>query len=618
MCGICGFITRKKVNMDVLQRANNSMAHRGPDDSGVELYSLTNGYTLGLAQRRLSILDLSNLGHQPMHSADHRISVVYNGEIYNFQELKNELSDYSFISNCDTEVIIAAYCRWGIQCVERFNGMFAIAIFDRKDDSLYLIRDRMGVKPLFYSFTEENIYFGSELKALMYMPGVDTIINKRVLGRYLFEQYIASPDTIFEQVNKVKPGEILHFRQGSLKKSVFWNPAQRYFDLCETTGNRVEYDQAKVEFQSLLVDSVKLRMIADVSVGTFLSGGYDSSLITAIASKCSNKKLQTFTIGFEEESYNEARYAKQIANYLGTQHTELYMSEENMLEMLKDITTYYDEPFADSSQIATMLVAQLAKKDVTVVLSGDGGDELFCGYNHYDTMRIAQKYDRIGQTLHRMLPLDVVSKMPVKVQKLIYNCDKRYKTQFDVYSYSRVIRDLFIASNEEIRYDESDLERERDYQKRRMLLDQMTYLPDDIMCKVDRATMKYSLEARSPLLDYRIVEYSYALPHQYKYFNGVKKRILKDVAYEYVPQELLDRPKKGFSVPIEKWLRGVLKEELLELSGESYLKRQGLFRADTLSDIIREYLRGEHFPVYDFSRLIWAFYVFQKWYSEYC
>ncbi|MBQ9135815.1 MAG: asparagine synthase (glutamine-hydrolyzing), partial [Lachnospiraceae bacterium] len=347
MCGICGFVSKDTITLEQLKGMNNTMYHRGPDDSGEEIYPAADGYAVGFAQRRLSILDLSPLGHQPMHSKDKRISVVYNGEIYNFQELKEELRDYTFTSTCDTEVIIAAYLKWGIDCINKFNGMFAIALFDRETQDVYLVRDRIGKKPLYYRWENGNLAFASEMKPIMTCPGFEKKIRTEVISRYLYHQYINAPDTIFENVYKLEPGSVLQFHAGQIKTWKYWDVKQVYH---EQKANPVkDYNQAKEELKALLNRSVQLRMIADVPLGAFLSGGYDSSLMTAIAQSHSEQPVKTYSIGFNEEKYNEAKFAKEVAKYLGTNHTEVYISEKEMFDLVDSISAYYDEPFADSS-----------------------------------------------------------------------------------------------------------------------------------------------------------------------------------------------------------------------------------------------------------------------------
>ena len=341
MCGICGYVSKKTISPEQLKKMNDTMYHRGPNDSGEEIYEMAGGYRVGFAQRRLSILDLSALGHQPMHSSDQRISVVYNGEIYNFQELKKELSGYPFRSNCDTEVIIAAYLKWGADCVTKFNGMFAIALYDRENESLYLFRDRIGKKPLYYWKQEDGIVFASELKPILACPDFPKEIRREVLPRYLFQQYINAPDSIFQDVCKVEPGSALCFHAGELKTWKYWDISQVYRKcLARPVGS---YEEAKSGLKELLEKSVSMRMISDVPLGSFLSGGYDSSLVTAIAQAHSDTQVKTFSIGFHETKYNEAGYAKAVAEYLGTNHTELYIDEKEMFELVDSIPYYYED-----------------------------------------------------------------------------------------------------------------------------------------------------------------------------------------------------------------------------------------------------------------------------------
>ncbi|MBO5623438.1 MAG: asparagine synthase (glutamine-hydrolyzing), partial [Butyrivibrio sp.] len=394
MCGICGYISRKRISEENLRIMNDTMYHRGPNDSGIAIYEGKDGYSIGFAHRRLAILDLSPLGHQPMHSANGRISIVFNGEIYNFLELKEELKGYPYRSTCDTEVILAAYLKWGIDMVDHIHGMFAIALYDRETQDVFLIRDRIGKKPLFYWKDGDGIVFASELKPIMKCPGFKPEIRRQLIPRYLYQQYITAPDTIFKDVYKLEPGAILRFRNGEIKKWKYWDIKEVYK---ENAKNPVEsYEEAKEGLKQRLRNSVAGRMIADVPLGTFLSGGYDSSLVTAIAQELSDKPVKSFCIGFDAKGYNEAEYAKQVAKHLGTDHTELYISEKDLFEMVNSIPQYYDEPFADNSQIPSMLVSKLAKKDVTVALSVDGGDEFFCGYNIYENEEQAQKLDAIG------------------------------------------------------------------------------------------------------------------------------------------------------------------------------------------------------------------------------
>lgn len=624
MCGICGFVSKNTITLETLKRMNDTMYHRGPDDSGEEIYPTFDGYMVGLAQRRLSILDLSALGHQPMHSKDKRISVVYNGEIYNFQEIKEELEDYPFGSSCDTEVILAAYLKWGIKCVNKFNGMFAIALFDRKTGELYLVRDRIGKKPLYYWLEDGNMVFASELKPIIECPGFEKKIRTEVVSRYLYHQYLNAPDTIFANVYKLEPGMVLQFAAGTVKTWKYWNLKEVYRNCKKNPVT--DYMQAKEELKELLNRSVAMRMIADVPLGAFLSGGYDSSLITAVAQSQSVQPVKTYSIGFYEEKLNEAKYAKKVAGHLGTNHTELYIDEKEMFDLVDSIPRYYDEPFADSSQIPTMLVSALAKRDVTVVLSGDGGDEFFCGYNVYDKVAQAQKLDVLGAMTYWVcnLPVirkaDILAKMPFKVRIIASNREKETKTQFGTNNYLEAAEKMVLGEQKAVLYPIESRYHEKNWQERRMLLDMDTYLPGDILCKVDRASMKYSLESRCPILDKDVMEYAYRLPHSFKYGNHVKKRILKDIAYDYIPKELLERPKKGFSVPIDKWLRGPLKEQLLTMTEHNFVKSQGIFDADFISGMVQTYMEhGDGGPATgaNYSKLMWSYFVFQQWYAFY-
>ncbi len=657
MCGISGFISRKNITAEQLKKMNDTMIHRGPDDSGVEIYLPNgkicgrveletvcperpagdqNGYAVGFAQRRLSILDLSELGHQPMHSLPcqtaygfaeaGQVSVVYNGEIYNYRELKKELSGYPFRGGSDTEVILAAYLKWGISCVERFNGMFAIALYDRRVQKVYLVRDRIGKKPLYYWQDDDNLVFASELKPIMACPGFEKMIRTDVLSRFLFQQYITAPETIFENVYKLEPGAVLTFDLNAGKKNEqkYWDIAQVYHKCRENPVT--DYEQAKTELKALLKKAVADRMIADVPLGSFLSGGYDSSLMTAIAQEHSAEPLKTFSIGFSEERYNEAKYARAVAEYLGTDHTEMIIDEAEMFRLVESIPQYYDEPFADSSQIATMLVSALAKERVTVALSGDGGDEFFCGYNIYTKVAQAQKLDALGGLVNGVCQLPglkqagLLNRLPFSVQAIARNREKECKTQLSSHAYREAAEAFVPGKGLSCRYPQESKYGVSDWQIRRMLLDMDTYLPGDILCKVDRASMKYSLESRCPILDRDVMEYSFRLPHSFKYENGIKKRILKDIAYDYIPRDLLERPKVGFGVPLDKWLRGPLCEQLLSYIDRDFLVRQGIFDADYVIRFISRYLEtGDGGPSSgaNFSKVTWSFFAFQQWYCNY-
>ena len=638
MCGISGYISKKYIEPDRLQSMNDTMYHRGPDDGGVEVYTERRQWYLGMAHRRLAILDLSPMGHQPMHSADGRITVVYNGEIYNYRELKKELTGYPFRSSCDTEVIIAAYLAWGISCVDRFNGMFAFALFDRDSQELFLARDRAGQKPLYYWLDAgegrriadpheievlDGLVFASELKPLMACPGFEKNIRTDILPRFLYQQYIHAPETIFANVFALEPGCVLRFHDGEIQISRYWDVTEKYLE-----GIRepvADYGEAKDLLKKTIRSAVQRRLISDVPLGAFLSGGYDSSLISAVAQEIlADTPLKTFSIGFHEKTYDEAGYAAEVAKHLGTDHTELYIGEEEMLELVESIPAYFDQPMADSSQIPTMLVSRLARKDVTVALSGDAGDEFFCGYNVYDMIAKAQRLDELGEKAYRVGSfLHMRDKFPLKVRVIADNRDPETKSQFGLGTYAlpamKMVRDS--EGSCPVNYPWESKYPSQNWQIRRMLLDMETYLPDDILMKVDRASMKYSLENRCPLLDKEVVELSFRIPHEFKYRDGSKKAILKDIVYDYLPRELMERPKKGFSVPLDKWLRGPLKEELLDYTDHDFLMRQGIFDAEYVRDFVGTYLKtGDAGPSTgrNYSGLCWSLYIFQQWYSRYC
>lgn len=625
MCGICGFITHKSESLETLIKMNNTLVHRGPDDHGEEIYQIADGRYVGFAQRRLSIMDLSEKGHQPMHSVSKRISIVFNGEIYNYRELRKEIKDYEFVSDCDTEVLIAAYLKWGIDFVYRLNGMFAIALLDRKINSIYLIRDRIGKKPLYYyKNTDNNLVFASELKAMLQSSLFQKEINQEIIGRFLYRDCIVAPSTIYRDTYKLLPGSILEVTGDFFREYKYWDVAVQYNKL--KMNGYMDYEQSKEKLKNLLKDAIQKRMIADVPVGAFLSGGYDSTLVCALAQEVSSKPIKTFSIGFYEDKYNEAIYAKRVAEQLGTDHEELYIDEGDMLEVLENIPDYYDEPFADSSQIPTMLVSKLAKEKVSVVLSGDGGDELFGGYNIYTILQEVQKKKRFGEILYKIGKIPGVKKTSLWkgrsiVQRILSDDNNlEAKTQGGVNSYFDVINKMLLYPVHNFYYEFESKYNEKKYDAIRMLLDMDTYLPDDILVKVDRGSMKYALECRCPILDYEVIEYSFTLPQKYKIYQGNKKRILKDIVYEYVPCQMMDRPKAGFSIPKDKWLRGVLRERIMDWTNYDYLMKQGIFNPSRTVDFLKTYMKNGDAGEWsgkNYSRIVWAYFIFQQWYQAY-
>lgn len=620
MCGICGYINCDgRVSREELKTMNDTMYHRGPNDSG-EWIRKIGRFFVGMAHRRLAIIDLSESGHQPMVSEDKSVVIVFNGEIYNFQSLRQELKEmgYRFHSQSDTEVLLYAYYAWGECMLQRLDGMFAFAVFDIRKEKMILARDRMGEKPLYYFWDNDTFIFASSLSPIMKYPGFKKNIRKDILSGYLTNTFILAPDTIFENTWKVSAGEYLVWEKGRLEKKTYWNAWDQYK---ERSPYLVEnFGEAKKNLNVLLTNSVISRMVADVPVGIFLSGGIDSSLIAAIAQQSSGVPIKTFTIGFYEKEKNEAPRAKKIAEYLGTEHTELYISHDEILNLMDSIPLYFDEPFADASQIPSMLLAKLAKQKVTVALAGEGGDELFCGYKRYDWVKISQWLNwagALGNQIMTALPIAefaLKDKLPEKERAFLNNREAGYKTQYFSSAREAITKRMVLGESKRAQHIcEEDIS-EKNWQIRRMLVDQIAYLPDEMLQKSDKASMRYSLELRCPLLDYRVVEYSYQIPQRYKYRHGEKKYILKQLAYDKIPKKLLDMPKRGFSVPMAKWLRGPLNAKLHMYADVSILKKQELFDAEEVSRVVKQM---ENCDDNLYPSIVWSFYVFQMWYQTY-
>lgn len=614
MCGICGYIGPKEISEETLRKMNQTMLHRGPDDGGI-WQSRNNERNIGMAHRRLSILDLSQMGHQPMWSQDRRYVIVYNGEVYNYRELRTELETegFRFCSDCDTEVVLNSYIRWGAACFRRFNGMFAAAIYDCESGELILARDRVGKKPLYYYDHDGHFVFASELKPIMEYPFFRKEIDQDMIGAFLCNKYLAAPFCIFQNIYKLLPGSILIYHKGELRQSLYWDVAEEYVKNRKYIVNH--FPKAVASTKEILIDSVKRRMVADVPIGTVLSGGIDSTLVTAIAQNQSEYPIDTYSIGFYDKERDEAPYAAEIAKHLGTNHHEHYVSEKDILNLIGDMTLYYDEPFSDSSQLPTMLVSGYASEGISVALSGDGGDEIFCGYRMYDWTWVAQHADVLGAIAAHIPGMrKLEGSLPPEVRAFIHNRQKDVKTQLfmDV-----MVEEADKLLGRQVKYAKHSYEAQlsmQNWQERRMLLDMRTYLPDEVMAKTDRASMRYSLEVRSPLLDHRLIEQSFRIPHSYKYHHFEKKYLLKELTYQYVPKTLLDRPKKGFGVPLRKWLRTVLRDEVKQYAEKCRLKKQGIFVPDAVDRLI---MRQEHSDKIMYSSMLWSFYVFQKWYQRY-
>lgn len=639
MCGIAGFWGGNHAPA-LAERMAARLESRGPDDAGVWADAAAG---LALAHRRLSILDLSPAGHQPMASPCGRYVLVYNGEIYNHRDLRAELEReggaFDWRGHSDTETLLAALRHWGVQgALERVNGMFAFALWDARERALYLARDRMGEKPLYYGRSADTFLFGSELKALAAHPDWQGDVDRDALALFMRHNYVPAPWSIYRGIAKLPPAHLVAIRECGRDVG---EPVC-YWDLGRVAEQGVAHaggDPGALadELDVLLRDAVGRRMAADVPLGAFLSGGYDSSTVAALMQAQSDRPVKTFSIGFHEEAYNEARHARAVAEHLGTDHTELYVTPQEAMAVIPKLPTIYDEPFSDSSQIPTFLVSQLARQHVTVSLSGDGGDELFFGYGRYLLgERIWGKLRRLPLPLRRMaaqlaqhaagqalgyamavLPRRFrISHLADRLPKLaeILNHPNGEALYHQLVSHWSNPDELVIGAREPATILSRDERRPAlpGLREQMMFLDMMTYLPGDILTKVDRASMAVSLEARVPLLDHRVVEFAWRVPTEFKYRNGQGKWLLRQVLYRYVPRELMDRPKMGFGVPIEHWLRGPLREWAEELLGEGRLREEGFFDPAPIRRMWREHLSGKRRWHY----YLWDVLMFQAWWEE--
>ena len=638
MCGIVGFWASRPVGFEPLtelRRMAGALAHRGPDDEGTYW---DDSAGLGLGHRRLSIVDLSAEGHQPMASASGRYVIVFNGEVYNFRALRTELeglAPHSFRGHSDTEVMLAAFEAFGLNgALERFVGMFAFALWDRSERRLHLVRDRLGVKPLYYGFAEGRLVFGSELRALVTSTGFPRTIDHGALSAYLRYGYVPSPHAIYSAARKVLPGSVVTFRAPApeaAEHSRYWSAAE-----VASKGMAAPFtcsdEEAVDELERLLDDAVGLRMVADVPLGAFLSGGIDSSTVVSRMQAMSSRPVKTFSIGFAEAKYDESRAAEAVARHLGTDHTALTVTPADMLELVPTMAEIYDEPFADSSQLPTYVVARLARERVTVALSGDGGDELFGGYNrHVWGPRVWGALKRFPMPARRALQAAIFRLSPdqwerafealgpfaprarLRGQKLHKLGNVLLAASSDELYRSLVSRwdapeRLLASAAPEARNPLLDA-RLSGVSESMMLWDAVSYLPDDVMTKVDRASMAVSLEAREPLLDHRLFEFAWRLPHGLKVRHGTSKWPLRRVLERRVPAHLVDRPKMGFSIPIGEWLRGPLHGWAEELLDGSSLTRQGLLAREPVQVAWREHVSGRR----DLGEELWTLIAFEAW-----
>jgi asparagine synthase (glutamine-hydrolysing) len=639
MCGIAGFIANPQLRSSSSQFAaianamDFSLRHRGPDDHDVWI---DNDAGVALVHRRLAIVDLTSAGHQPMHSSDGRFVVSYNGEVYNHAEIRRELEaeGQSFRGHSDTEVILESIARHGVPAtICRLIGMFAIAVWDRKQRTLTLVRDRLGIKPVYWARINGVFMFASELKALREYPGWTPRIKPQAVSAYMRHNYIPAPHTIYEDVYKLEPGTILTLPFGGepcLEK--FWD-ARRV--ALEGVQNPLREDDTLLtdRLEALLIDAVGKRMMADVPLGAFLSGGIDSSLVVALMKATNSGPVKTFSIGFEQSAFNEAPQAAAIARHLGTEHTELIVTSRQALDVVPQLAQIYDEPFADSSQIPTYLVSAMTRNHVTVALSGDGGDEVFAGYNRYQlTSRFWRMLSLMPEPMRKVIAGGVTSVSSERWNKLagvlpagllpplagdklhkaasvlgVSDADALYRRLVTHWEPGEVVPG--IAEPRGLLWDASVRGDFPDLLDRMQFLDLVTYLPDDILTKVDRASMAVGLEARVPLLDHRVVEFAWRLPHAAKIRGGVTKWLLRQVLDRYVPRQMVERPKMGFAIPLGEWLKGPLREWADHLISGKTLGDSGLFDVQLVRRHWKEHLSGHR----NWQYLLWDVLMFEAW-----
>ena len=631
MCGITGYIDfNKQTSKGILEAMTNSLDHRGPDGNGVDLHSESQ-FQVGFGHRRLSIIDLTENGKQPMQF--NQFSITFNGEIYNYKEITKELEQlgHIFNSSSDTEMILHAYSQWGSSCLGKFIGMFAFVIYDKEKQEVFCARDRVGVKPFFYYWNEGLFLFGSELKAFHQHPSFQKEINLDAVAAFMQYGNVPTNHCIFQNCSKLKPGHYLLFDLKTKKYNSqrYWN----VYDAYNSPKQCISMEEAKVGTETILQSAFEYRMVSDVPVGVFLSGGYDSACVTALLQKDRTDKLKTFTIGVSDIGLNEAPYAKDVAKHLGTDHHEYECTQKEAIDLIDDLPYYYDEPFADSSALPTTLVSKMAKEKVTVALSADGGDEIFAGYNRYDYLiRYGNKLNKIPGFARKSIAglMNVIPSNSIPVLKNKYNFHNRYEKLKGIMkdpSPEKIMLSLSQQyTDEQIKvvlkdsvhvldtaYISNGLKKETFSPLAYMMaIDYQTYLVDDIMQKVDRATMSVSLEGREPFLDHRIIEWAATLPDNFKYHNGVKKHILKEIVHQYIPKEMMDRPKMGFAIPIAKWMNEELKERIDSFINEKNITEQEIFNWEYISKLKTDFYNGKK----EYETKLWYVLMFQMWYAK--
>jgi len=645
MCGICGEINfnTKGVKVETIQQMNKVLTHRGPDDEGMvflqddKFYEVKkplptglkeNGFEVGLGHRRLSIIDLSSAAHQPMCNENGSVWIVYNGEIYNFHDLRKELIDkgHLFKSNSDTEVILHAYEEWGVECLNYFRGMFAFAIWDSNLRRLFLARDRLGKKPLVYFHQKSHFAFASEIKALLQVPGIKREVNAYAIHHYLTYQYIPSPGTIFQGIQKLPPAHyLLYDRKGNIKIERYW---RLHFNSNAQTG--IDPQEVNDRIRKELEESVRLRLISDVPLGAFLSGGVDSSIIVGIMARLSRKPVKTFSIGFEEMEFDEISYARMVSKHFSTEHHE-FIVKPNAIEILPKLVWHYNEPFADSSAIPTYYVANMTKDYVKVVLTGDAGDENFAGYPRYLRSKWVALFTKIPERARKDLAswfLKMFSSLHVRedrlnrladfINTLSFDQAKNYFEQIKIFNKKEkedVYTEEFTKDSEGWdplgflldKYDEGDGNNLLD---RLLYLDIHTYLPEDLLVKTDIATMANSLEARIPFLDHLFMEFAAGIPSHLKLRGFTTKLILKEAFSDLVPEAILKRKKMGFGVPISRWFRNELKDYIYEILLDRKTLNRGYFKREGIERLLNDHIASR----YDHSARIWALLFLETWF----
>lgn len=624
MCGITGFVDfSKRSSRDTLKSMAEALIHRGPDDAGDEIFEHQN-YTIGFGFRRLAILDLSPLGHQPMYNPVNQNWIVFNGEIYNFQEIKRELTElgHVFISNGDTEVILKSYQQWGTDCVHRFIGMFAIVIYDPTEQKLICFRDRVGVKPFYFYWKNDVFLFSSELKSFHRHPYFERTIDSNSLASFFQHGYIPAPNSIFNDVFKLKPGHrlIVDLKSKTHKIDQYWS----INSFASKKKLSLSFQDAQTKLEELLISAFNYRLIADVPVGVFLSGGYDSSCVAAILQKSNANGIKTYTIGFDQQGFNEAEYAKQVAKHIGSDHHEYYCTFKEAQDIIPLLPDIYDEPFGDSSAIPTTLVSRIARQHVTVALSADGGDELFAGYpRHKKSLEQINKLNSVPNFVKKTISGFVstsnsglnIADRKAKLKSLLLSGE--IENMFDIinqtYTDSEIDKLLSVKTQaRESTFSGRITSEFTDPLTKLLALEFNTYLADDILTKVDRASMSVSLEGREPFLDHRIAEFAFQLPSEFKMNSTGQKLILKEIVHKYIPKEIMERPKMGFGVPVANWCKSELKDLFMEHMNDSALKRSGLLNVESIRPIRDSYLNGQ---LENFER-IWFVFIFQQWYAR--